>query len=59
MATKKQEKQEMKEEKKEKVDTKNELKTYLTINMPGMFDRTPDITGNLDIFVDEIIKIVI
>jgi hypothetical protein len=50
MATKKQE--------EVVVDKKVELKKYLVINMPGMFNRTPDITGDLDKFVDEIINLI-
>lgn len=45
------------EEVKEK-DIKKDLKTFLVINMPGMFDRTPDITGDLDSFVEEILNVV-
>lgn len=39
-------------------DVKKDLKTFLVINMPGMFDRTPDITGDLDNFVKEILDVV-
>jgi len=34
-----------------------DLKNFLLINMPAMFDKTPEITGNLNSFVNEIIKI--
>lgn len=39
-------------------DSKKELKDFLVRVMPSMFNRTPDITGDLDKFADEIIKIV-
>ena len=55
MLLKKQKKEEVAES---KCDCWNDLKIFLSKNMPAMFDRTPDITGNLDKFVDEIIKIV-
>ncbi len=46
-------------EKKEVVcNCKEDLKKFLAVKMPGMFDRDPNITGNLDTFADEIIKIV-
>lgn len=41
-----------------KNDKKVELKNLLVAKMPGMFDRNPNITGNLDTFVDEIINII-
>lgn len=41
-----------------KKDTKDNLKNYLNINMPGMFDRNPNITGDLDNFAEEIIKLI-
>lgn len=42
-----------------KVDhTKVDLKNLLVAKMPAMFDRNPDITGNLDKFADEIINII-
>jgi hypothetical protein len=49
--------QEVKIERKVEKNIKKDLKNYLLINMPGMFDRTPDITGNLDNFVEEIINL--
>jgi len=55
MATKTQEVKAVKVEVKS--DKKAELKKLLVAKMPAMFDRNPDITGNLDTFVDEIINI--
>lgn len=55
MATKIQEVKEVKAE--VKGDKKVELKKLLVAKMPAMFDRNPDITGNLDTFVDEIINL--
>ena len=47
-----------KQEVEVKSDSKVLLKKFLAEKMPAMFDRTPDITGDLNKFVDDIIKIV-
>lgn len=54
MATKK---QEVTVSEPKVVNKNSTLKAFLASKMPAMFDRTPDITGNLDAFVEEIIKI--
>lgn len=49
---------EVKEIKKvSKCGCEEELKSFLVKKLPDMFDRTPDITGDLDKLVEEIISI--
>jgi len=48
----------MKEKKTPKVDKKGELLAYLKVKTPTLFDRDPTLTGNLEAFADEIIKII-
>jgi len=47
-----------KTKKVEKVNKSEELKTFLKAKTPTLFDRDPVLTGNLDLFVEEILKIV-
>lgn len=35
---------------------KEELKKLLLLELPTMFDRNPNITGNVDLLVEKIIK---
>lgn len=38
-------------------DKRTVLKSFLNTKLPSMFDRTPEITGNLDALVEDIIAI--
>ncbi len=49
--------EEKKEVKKVVCNCRKDLINYLQINMPAMFDKTPEITGNMNSFVDGIINI--
>lgn len=57
MATKIQEVKNPNWDKKES-NKKVELKKLLVEKMPAMFDRDPDITGDLNTFADEIINLI-